>query len=99
MVREIGSTGAKSFFVQQYEKAAGGNESSGFKETLKGLTDQLGQVQSQSTSATNAVVSGGSIDSHDVMIASQEAGLAFDLILEVRNKLVEAYQEILRMQV
>ncbi len=99
MVREIGSSGARSFFVQQYEKAAGGEKTSGFKETLNGLTDQLGQVQSQNASATENVISGGSIDSHDVMIAAQESGLAFDLILEVRNKLVEAYQEIIRMQI
>jgi len=36
---------------------------------------------------------------HDVMMAAQEAGLAFDLMLEVRNKLMDAYQEIMRMPV
>ena len=36
---------------------------------------------------------------HDVMIAAKESQLAFELLLEVRNKLLESYQEIMRMQV
>lgn len=99
MVKEIGSVGPKSFFVQQYEKAAAAEESSGFKETLNKLADQFGSIQANSNSATESVVAGNTIDSHDVMIAAQEANLAFELILEVRNKLIEAYQEIIRMQI
>jgi flagellar hook-basal body complex protein FliE len=98
MVKDIGSIG-KSFFVQQYEKTAGREEASGFKETLRGIADQLGSVQEHNKLTTESVVLGNPVDSHDVMIAAQEASLAFDLILEVRNKLIEAYQEIIRMQI
>lgn len=98
MVKSIDSIG-KSFYLQQYEKTASVKDTSGFKETLKGLTEQFNAVQEGSKTAAEEVILGNTIDSHDVMIAAQEAGLAFDLMLEVRNKLIEAYQEIMRMQV
>jgi flagellar hook-basal body complex protein FliE len=39
------------------------------------------------------------VDLHEVMISSAEAGVAFDLMMEIRNKLLEAYQEIQRMSI
>jgi len=98
MVHNIGSAG-NSFFIKQYEKTAAAPDESGFKETLRGLTDRFDSVQAQATNASQAVVAGEPVESHDVMIAAQEAGLAFDLMLEVRNKLLDAYNELMRMQV
>lgn len=45
------------------------------------------------------VLSGESTNLHQAMISMQEAGVAFSLMVEVRNKLVETYQELMRMQV
>jgi len=45
------------------------------------------------------MVTGQVTEVHDVMIAAKEAQMAFELLLEVRNKLLESYQEIMRMQV
>ena len=45
------------------------------------------------------MVRGDRVEVHDVMVAAEEAQLAFELLLEVRNKLLEGYQEIMRMQV
>ena len=98
MIKNIGSVG-KPFAIQQYEKVAQKTDASGFKATMQAIGEQMASVQAGATDATNAVLVGNNVDSHDVMIAAQEAGLAFDLMLEVRNKLVEAYQEIMRMQV
>lgn len=98
MVKDIGSVG-KPYFLQQYQKASGAVDDSGFKETMRAVADRLGTIQAEAKDASDAVVMGNSVDSHDVMIAAQEAGLAFELMLEVRNKLIEAYQEIMRMQV
>ena len=47
----------------------------------------------------NAVMTGESDNLHQSMIAMQEAGVAFNLMLEVRNKMMESYQELMRMQV
>lgn len=47
----------------------------------------------------NDVISGGDTPIHEAMVSMQEASVKFALLSEVRNKMVEAYQEIMRMQV
>ncbi len=85
--------------IDRYQQTDKSSAASGFKETLNQLTNALNTTNSQAVGATRDMVMGHQVDSHDVMLAAQEAGLAFDLMLEVRNKLLEAYQEIMRMQV
>ena len=48
---------------------------------------------------TAKLVRGGDVELHDVMIAAQKATIALNATMEVRNKVVEAYQEIIRMPV
>ena len=47
--------------------------------------------------AQELLASGDAADLHQVMIAAEEAGIAMDLLLEIRNKLVDAYQTMMRM--
>ena len=47
---------------------------------------------------TNKLITGEVEDLHQVMIAAQKASITLDLTIQVRNKVVEAYQEIMRMQ-
>ncbi len=59
------------------------------------------QVSKLDTDAQNAVVglmSGQGVEVHDAMIASQKSELAFELALQVRNKAVSAYQQMMQMQ-
>jgi len=66
------------------------------------LDHMVGEVNTkmQAGGAEQAkVLSGESTNLHQAMISMQEAGVAFSLMVEVRNKLVESYQEIMRMQV
>lgn len=65
------------------------------------LTDALGQVntlQAQAEAATNGLITGAGIDVHTAMIATQKASMAFELSLAVRNKAVQAYQQVMSMQ-
>jgi len=65
------------------------------------LAEGLGQVQElqQKTSELQVQAATGTLnDVHDYMIASAESGLATSLTVAVRNKAVEAFQEIMRMQ-
>ena len=65
-----------------------------------GNVDTLQGVQAaQATQAVNDLLAGKDIPLHQAMIAMQEAGVAFQLMVEVRNKLLEGYQELMRMQV
>lgn len=70
-----------------------------FGETLKTALSEVNDLQLTSGEKTRALLAGEDIDLHEVMIASQEAGVAFDLMMEIRNKLIEAYQEVQRMHV
>ncbi len=67
----------------------------------KALSDLLGKLSSTERATTDLVsraAAGDDVDIHDVMIATQAESLAFQVGLQVRNKLVEAYQEVFRMQ-
>jgi flagellar hook-basal body complex protein FliE len=67
----------------------------------KMLSDLMGGLQQTEQSTNNLVTqaaTGRDVDVHDVMIATQTENLAFDTALQVRNKLVEAYQDVMRMQ-
>ena len=88
----------KSYFIKQYEAISKSEGEGAFKKTLDHLLNRLEGIQTEATDKSEALIAGGQIDSHDIMIAAQEASLAFELMLEVRNKLVEAYQELMRMQ-
>lgn len=71
----------------------------GFGQMLDGLVATVDAKQAQSTELTRRVLMGESDQLHQSVIAMQEAGVAFSLMVEVRNKLVESYQELMRMQV
>ena len=70
-----------------------------FDNLLGKMVDDVNRKLSESSQATNALLSGQEIPLHRVMIASEEASLSFQLMVEVRNKVLEAYQELMRMQV
>jgi flagellar hook-basal body complex protein FliE len=70
-----------------------------FGELLDGLVDQVTTKQAQAGDLTRRVLLGETDQLHRSVIAMQEASVAFSLMVEVRNKLVESYQELMRMQV
>jgi flagellar hook-basal body complex protein FliE len=70
-------------------------------EFQKILTGAINQVESLNNSAANSVqkfLSGDNEELHTTILATQKAELAFQLGLQVRNKVVDAYQEIMKMQ-
>ena len=71
----------------------------GFGEIFKQALGEVNAAQAESDKLTNQLVTGEVKDIHEVMIASQKASLSLQLTLQVRNKVVEAYQEVMRMQV
>jgi len=70
----------------------------GFAEMLKKIISETNELTGASQSLSQAAVAGAPVEAHDVMIAVEEARLAFDLMLEVRNKLIEAYRELMQMR-
>jgi flagellar hook-basal body complex protein FliE len=70
-----------------------------FGDVLNQFVSEVNDKQIASGQAVNDLLAGKDIPLHQAMIAMQEAGVAFQLMVEVRNKLLEGYQELMRMQV
>ena len=75
----------------------GGGE--GFTETLKNAVAAVNDMQLDARDASIAVASGTAVDSAQAIVAIEKANVSFQFALQIRNKLLEAYQEVMRMSV
>lgn len=71
----------------------------GFASAFSDAIGELNSVQVEATESIRSVAAGESQDLHGTMIAIEKAGIALKFTTQLRNKMVEAYQEIMRMQV
>lgn len=71
----------------------------GFDKLVTGLVNEVSAKQAASSEAVNGLLSGQNVSLHQTMIAMEEASISFQLMVEVRNKLLESYQELMRMQI
>ncbi|HSR70144.1 MAG TPA: flagellar hook-basal body complex protein FliE [Acidobacteriota bacterium] len=91
--------------IQQLEdlkrgsQAKGAENSERFAELLNEALSEVNELQKTSDAEVGKILSGDIKDVHSAMIAMQKADLSFQMVMQVRNKLVEAYQEVMRMQV
>lgn len=74
---------------------AGQKFASFLNDAIKSVNDQ----QIQSDALTEKLINGQDVDLHEVMIASQKASITLNATMEVRNKVIDAYQEIMRMSI
>jgi flagellar hook-basal body complex protein FliE len=74
-------------------------ESGGFLDSLKSAIGKANDVQVQAGQAVDALMTGQTQDIHRTMVALQQADVSFQLMMQIRNKLVTAYEEIQRMQI
>jgi flagellar hook-basal body complex protein FliE len=70
-----------------------------FPQIFKEMVSNTNDLQGKAQQIAEKFALGEVTDIHEVMIAAEEAGVALDLVMEIRNKLIESYQEIMRMQV
>lgn len=68
-----------------------------FADTLEDAIGAVDRLQKESEGAQVAFARGDEVELHDVLIKIEEAEIAFKTMMEVRNKLVDAYREIMRM--
>jgi len=69
-----------------------------FKDTLNGFIGDVNHLQKQADVSIQKLASGEITDVNQVVTASEEAKLAFNTMMEIRNKVMEAYQEIMRIR-
>lgn len=98
MIQKIsGKTGLLPDIQKQAEKNREAEAS--FKNTLNEFLQDVNEIQKEAASATEAFLNGEITDIHQVTIAAQKARVSLELLLNIRNKLMESYQEIMRMQI
>lgn len=71
----------------------------GFSSVLGQVVEEVNARQSLATQTVQDLQSGQNVSLHQAMIAMEEASVSFQLMVEVRNRLLESYQELMRMQV
>lgn len=70
-----------------------------FVDTFKTLITDVNSQQVEAADATEKLIKGEPVDIHDVMISAEKAKTSFQLLMELRNKGLDLYREVLRMQI
>ncbi len=98
MLKPVNVTGYPEILGQdKVEKARENVES--FQNVLKQFIKDVNELQNEAGEAIEKAIAGEITDIHDVMIAVEKAKTSFELLMEVRNKMLEAYKELMRLQV
>lgn len=75
-----------------------GKGASSFANSLATAMDNLRDVHQKSDSLIQEYAAGGSVDVSEVMVAMEKTSMATDLAIQIRNKVLDGYQEIIKMQ-
>jgi flagellar hook-basal body complex protein FliE len=89
----------KAGFSEGPHSVGAAKESESFSDMIGGLVRAVDDKSKAAAAEARSLMVGESDNIHRTMITMQESGLAFKLLVEVRNKLVQSYQELMRMQV
>jgi len=90
-IADVGQTGAAG--------GVGTSGTSGFLDSLKSAIGKVNDAEMEAGRAIDSLMTGETQDIHRTMVALQQADVSFQLMMQIRNKLVAAYEEIQRMQV
>jgi flagellar hook-basal body complex protein FliE len=77
---------------------AGGAGSVPFAGVLQSMVKETNSLSQKASDAVTGLLNGSGVEVHDALIAGQKANMAFELALQVRNKAVGAYQQMMGMQ-
>jgi flagellar hook-basal body complex protein FliE len=95
----IGSPATASLFSGAAASGSpGATTGTPFSGIFQSIVAQTSSLDHQAQSAVTGLLSGQGVEVHDAMIATQKADMAFELALQVRNKAVGAYQQMMGMQ-
>lgn len=85
------------FSTQRKEGPEGAHGS--FRKVLQTSIAEVNQLQHEADRSIEQLIAGRSRNLHETMIAMEKADISFRLMMELRNKIIEAYNEVMRMQV
>jgi len=75
-----------------------GKDQVSFSDTLKTFMKDVNGMQNKADESIKRMAAGEITDIHQVMTSVEEAGVAFNMMMEIRNKVMDAYQEVMRMR-
>jgi flagellar hook-basal body complex protein FliE len=78
-------------------QALGADDSTDFSSTLQSAVEQISQLQSDAQNKVAGLLDGNGEDIHSAMLAVEKANVSFEMMVQVRNKIVQAYQTISQM--
>ncbi len=100
----IGTVGARLSLTEVTQEPGrarailGGEEDTSFSSLLKDALGEVATLHNEAQDAIAAFIRGDAIEIHEVMAAAEEAGIALDMLIEIRNKITEAYRSVIQMQ-
>lgn len=99
-LQSIGKVGCSALGKDHLGPHVGGCEEGGtsFAETLENALGEVSELQQNADDAIGAFLAGEPIEIHEVMASAEEAGIALEMLIEIRNKLTEAYRTVSQMQ-
>ncbi|MDG5815649.1 flagellar hook-basal body complex protein FliE [Chitinispirillales bacterium ANBcel5] len=90
----VGNTGGDS--PLKPKKTSSGAPS--FKDTMNGFLKDVNDMQNKADQSIKKMAAGEITDVHQVMSTVEEANVAFNMMMEIRNKVMDAYQEVMRIR-
>src|SRR5579871_464154 len=90
--------GMPNVYTPSSPGAGAGGDGASFSDVLKNAVNTVDSTSSDASTQVNNLLRSGSGDVNDVMVAVEKADVSFQLMMQVRNKIVSAYQDIEKMQ-
>jgi len=94
-IGNIQSLGSALPKIKNSEKA----DQNQFGDLFKGVIDNVKNAQAESNKLTEEFIAGGDVQIHEVMIAGEKAKTSLELLMEIRNKSLDMYKELTRIQI
>jgi flagellar hook-basal body complex protein FliE len=91
-------TGGTDFGVRSTISREAGSSNADFMKSLREAMSQVSELQGEADTRVGELLTGNNQDVHSAMIAVEKASLAFEMMVQVRNKIVQAYQQVSGMQ-
>jgi flagellar hook-basal body complex protein FliE len=96
-INAIGPVG-ESGFVNKPKSTSAPSNGVSFKETLSNYLSDVNEMQKKADTSIKKMVAGEITDVHQVMTSVEQANTAFNMMMELRNKVMDAYTEIMRIR-
>lgn len=97
-INSIGPVGGNNGIERKKAPDSVQSDGVSFKDALKGFMSDVNEMQSKADESIQKMVSGEINDVHQVMTSVEEANTAFNMMMEIRNKVLDAYQEVMRIR-